>query len=424
MFIGRLGTQDVVVPANQSIIVNSPGPGLAKVYYLQNYSAGNILPVPSLQAILNAQQQTFGPFATAQTVRLEASAGCELEYVVGVQPSLAGLNAQPPINFKNLLDGGDMTVNPFQRNIPGLAAAGVIATAITNAITYFADRYFGIGAATSAILFSKVADLNVPGFNASLKFQRQAANADVNPIKMGQVIETADSVHLQGQPVTLSFWARTGLNYSGGNLSVQLYTGTGTNDTAANMVGGAWAGSATPINAQQALTGVMTRYQFTGVIPANATQVGFLLSLTPTGVAGADDSVYLNGFQLEVGSVATAYERRDAQVELEICQRYAWVTAEPAAGVVVGSGLNTGAANQLIYMATPVQLLKVPTVTVSAGTFKTNQAGVATATAITAGATHTPNAISVNGNSAGTAGQGTLLQGGGGSGYIIASADF
>jgi hypothetical protein len=61
---------------------------------------------------------------------------------------------------------------------------------------------------------------------------------------------------------------------------------------------------------------------------------------------------------------------------------------------------------------------------VAAGTFKTNQAGTATACTITAGATHTPNAISVNGNSAGTAGQGTLLQGGGGSGYILASADF
>jgi hypothetical protein len=63
-------------------------------------------------------------------------------------------------------------------------------------------------------------------------------------------------------------------------------------------------------------------------------------------------------------------------------------------------------------------------VTVSAGTFKTNQAGVATTTTITPGATHTPNAIAINGNSSGTAGQATMLQGGGGSGWILASADF
>jgi hypothetical protein len=69
-------------------------------------------------------------------------------------------------------------------------------------------------------------------------------------------------------------------------------------------------------------------------------------------------------------------------------------------------------------------MLKAPTVTVATGSFKTMQAGVATATTISPGATHAPNAISIIGNSAGTAGQATLLHGGGGSGWIIASADF
>jgi hypothetical protein len=68
--------------------------------------------------------------------------------------------------------------------------------------------------------------------------------------------------------------------------------------------------------------------------------------------------------------------------------------------------------------------LKAPTVIVAAGSFKTMQAGAAASTTIAPGATHTPNAISINGNSAGTTGQATLLQGGGGSGWIIASADF
>jgi hypothetical protein len=66
-----------------------------------------------------------------------------------------------------------------------------------------------------------------------------------------------------------------------------------------------------------------------------------------------------------------------------------------------------------------------PTVTVSAGQFKFNLAGTATAVGSFApGSTHTPNYISVTGNASGTAGQGTLLQGGGGNGFIQASADF
>ena len=128
--------------------------------------------------------------------------------------------------------------------------------------------------------------------------------------------------------------------------------------------------------------------------------------------------------QLEIGASASPFEHIDAQVALEICQRYAWAIPEPAAGVVIGAGANSGASAQVFYLATPVQLLRAPTVTAAAGSFKTNQAGTATATTITPGATHTANAISINGNSAGTVGQATLLQGGGGSGWILVSADF
>ncbi len=64
-------------------------------------------------------------------------------------------------NFRNLIDGGDFSINPFQRNIPGLAAGGVIATSIGATPTYFADRFFAGGSAATpatAILAAAVAD--------------------------------------------------------------------------------------------------------------------------------------------------------------------------------------------------------------------------------------------------------------------------
>ena len=110
---------------------------------------------------------------------------------------------------------------------------------------------------------------------------------------------------------------------------------------------------------------------------------------------------------------------------MEICQRYAWVIAEPAASVIVGSGANTAANTQTWYLATPVQLRAAPTVTRGAGTFIGISSGNLTAAAtITAGTTHTPNAISINGTATGTAGYANLLAGNGGSGWILASADF
>ena len=330
----------------------------------------------------------------------------------------------PFANYRNLIDGGDFSINPFQRNVAGLASGGVIATPIASTPTYFADRFFAVGAASSAILTAAVSDACIPGFNQSLKVSRQSGNSSLAPINLGQVIETFDSLRCQNQTVTFSFWARAGASYSGGALTVQVVGGSGVNQSAASLVAATWTSQASVINAQQTLTSGMTRYQFTGVVPANASQLGVLISFTPSGTAGSDDSIYVNGVQLEIGPSASQFEHLDAQVVLEICQRYAWLVAEPVAGVVVGAGQNTGGSSQLFYMATPVQFLKAPAVTVAAGSFKTNQAGTSTATTITPGATHNVNAISVNGNSSGSAGQATMLQGGGGSGWILASADF
>ena len=328
-------------------------------------------------------------------------------------------------NFKNLFDGGEFTVNPFQRNVPGLASGGILSAAITNTPGYFADRWFAVGgSASSSILMASVADISVPGFSQSLQVYRSSGNANTAAITFGQVLETADCIRCQGQLMTASFWAKQLAGYTGGQVTMTLYSGTGSNQSAASLVAGTWTGQVAVATAAFTPSGGMSRMQITGAVPLNSTQLGFTLSWIPTGTAGANDGLQLNGFQFEHGPSASSYERRDVQVELEICQRYAWLTAEPAAAVVVGVGMNTTTAIQVFYMATPVQLRAAPTVTVAAGTFKTNQASTPTATTITPGTTHTPNAISIAGNSAGTAGQGTMLQGGGGSGWILASADF
>jgi hypothetical protein len=326
------------------------------------------------------------------------------------------MSAPAPAQFRNLIDGGDFTVNPFQR--------GTSFTGITSTVTYTADRFFAVGGASSSISVSQQANTSIPGFSQALQFGRANANTNTANIYLGQVLETADSIRAQGQTVTFSFWAAAGALFSGANLSVQVVSGTGTNQSSANLVAGSWTGASNVINTTQAITSSMTRYQFTGVVPAGCTQLGVLVGYTPVGTAGATDWVQFEGFQLEIDLQASQFEHRDAQVELEICQRYSWYTPEPAAGVVVGSGMNTSSSAQIFYMATPVQLRIAPTVTVSAGTFKTNQSGTATSTTITAGTTHVPNAISINGSSTGTAGQASLLIGGGGSGWILASADF
>ena len=238
----------------------------------------------------------------------------------------------PFANFRNLVDGGDFSINPFQRNIPGLASGGVIATPVAATPTYFADRFFAAGGASSAILMAATPDASVTGFNQSLKVSRQSGNSNTAVINLGQVVETFDSLRCQGQTVTLSFWARAGATFSGGALTVQLIAGNGVNQSAASLIARTWTGLSSVVSAQQGLTSAMTRYQFTGAVPASASQLGVLLSFTPSGTAGVDNSISINGVQLEIGPSASPFEHIDAQVTLEICQRYAWAIPEPGAG--------------------------------------------------------------------------------------------
>jgi hypothetical protein len=282
------------------------------------------------------------------------------------------------------------------------------------------------GNATLGVTVSQQSQTDVVGFNKSLRFGR-GAGTDTAVIDLGQVIETADAIKAQGQQVTLSFWAKAGAQFSAANsaLTVQVISGTGTNQSAANMVAGTWTGQVSLINTTQAITATATRYSLTGTVPAGATQLGVLFAYAPTGTNNATDTVDFYGIQLEIGATASAFEHRDIEVELALAQRFFFQINEPAAGVVVGAGMINGTNSELIFIPLPVQMRAAPTVTVSAGAFKFNIAGTATAVAgFAAGSTHTANYISVVGTTTATSGQGTLLQGGGGAGTIAASADF
>jgi hypothetical protein len=198
-------------------------------------------------------------------------------------PNYLNAQLQPIANFRNLLDGGDFTVNPWQR--------GTSFSAISNTLTYTADRFFAVGGASSSISVSRQAQTDVAGFSKSLRFGR-GAGTDTATINLGQVVETNDSIRAQGQTVALSFWAKAGAQFSGLNsaLNVQLVSGTGTDQSASNLIAGSWTGQANIINTTQAINPAATRYTLTGTVPAGATQLGLLFSYAPTGSNNATDT--------------------------------------------------------------------------------------------------------------------------------------
>jgi hypothetical protein len=238
-------------------------------------------------------------------------------------------NTRPAVGFRNRIINGDMRI--WQR--------GTTISNPTSANFYTADRWGCNRAAdvTGATVSRDISGLS--GFEYSLKLQRTAGNTSTGALSLWYSNESTNTYDLAGSPVTLSFWAKTGANYSGGVLNVVVYSGTGTDERVY-----AYTGATAIVSTSQAITSTWTRYTLTGTVPANSTELGLQISWTPTGTAGADDSVYITGVQLEQGSTATEFERRPIGTELALCQRYYQKR--------VGDSYSTGVSGQAYGTAT------------------------------------------------------------------------
>ena len=248
--------------------------------------------------------------------------------------------------FKNRIINGDFRI--WQRG-----------TTISNPLStnfYTADRWGCNRAAdVSGAVVSRIAS-GLTGFQYALALQRVSGNTSTNAISLWYSAESSDVYDLAGNPVTLSFWAKTGSTYSGGSIGVIIYSGTGTDQRVYN-----YTGLTAVASTNQAITSTWTRYTLTGTVPANATEIGLQFNWVPTGTAGADDAVNFAGIQLEKGGNASEFEVRSTGSELALCQRYFDALVTPASSGVGSSG--TTAAR--FGGRTSVRMRSSPSVTIS-----------------------------------------------------------
>jgi hypothetical protein len=92
---------------------------------------------------------------------------------------------------------------------------------------------------------------------------------------------------------------------------------------------------------------------------AAANFIGATGSVSPMATNGA--TFYLTGVQLEVGTVATPFERRQFGQELALCQRYYQVLTSQ----LVYEGTVNGGANPINNIALPVPMRSSPTVSLT-----------------------------------------------------------
>jgi hypothetical protein len=233
----------------------------------------------------------------------------------------------------------------------------------TSTQPYSADRWESYRAGYAAGM-SVYRPAGPTGITYAARVQRDVGNTSTASMAFGQPIESMNSTRFAGKNVVLSFYARSGANFSSASsvLTARIDSGTGTDQ---NYRAG-FTGSAVVATSGVTLTTSWQRFTISGNVNAAATQVGVQFSYTPVGTAGAADHFEITGVQLEEGLIATPFEQRPVGLELSLCQRY-FVRLNDPAGSGTGTGSTTGGCSRTNF-ALPVQMRAIPTVSMS-GTF-------------------------------------------------------
>ena len=289
------------------------------------------------------------------------------------------------MGFRNRIINGDMRID--QRN----AGASVTPTASV----YTLDRW--LAALTQASKFS--VEQTVTGVAAPVGFTDYLAitSSSAYSVAAGdfflirQYIEGFNFADLawgtaSAQSITLSFWVRSSLTGTfGGSLQNSAenrsypftYTISAANTweqksiTIAGDTSGTWIGSTNGVGLRIALgLGVGSTYNGTAGAWAGADYRGATGATSVVGTSGA--TFYITGVQLEAGTVASPFERRDYGRELMMCQRY----YQKIAGINSLGYALTGTAF-ITSVAFKVTMRASPSVTLSAGT-QYNSAGLNT----------------------------------------------
>lgn len=268
----------------------------------------------------------------------------------------------PGQTWRNKLINGDMEV--WQRGTSIAVAA--------SATAYAADRWYITTGANQASVIARQTGLT-NGSRYCARVQRNSGQTGTGAIVFGQPIPTDILVALRGIKATISASLRSGANWSptSGNITMSLFVGTG----AEAKRGGGFTGETTAAAVTTALgtTSAITLVSATSaaIIPTNAAQGELQFTWTPTGTAGTNDYVEIDEVQIELGSVASPFERVLFAEALMRCQRFYWKTF-PYATTPAQSGGVTGAistkvpialGDPSVYVQFPTRMRTTPTVT-------------------------------------------------------------
>ena len=299
--------------------------------------------------------------------------------------SVTSINSGPLAGSRNRIINGDMRID--QRY------AGVSTTSY-NTFGFVLDRFAigtsGLGTAT----IQRVADAPV-GFSSSLKWTTTGARTPTTSenFYISQPIETLNVEDLSygtasAETTTLSFYVKSSLTGTFG-CSLQAYNSTSAVNPHKSYVFNYTINSA---NTWEYKTQTIPGNTLTTLSPGSAKGLAvgwsmgagsgvqtsilntwgdnFGTSTTATSVISTLNATFqLTGVQLEVGSVATPFERRPYGQELALCQRYYYKVFPGVLGKILATG---GNCDSTIYaystVSFPVTMRTAPSTLEQTGT--------------------------------------------------------
>jgi len=282
------------------------------------------------------------------------------------------------LGFRNRIINGDMRID--QRN-------NGASVAITTSDNYTLDRWQGTASANSRYTIQQNAASVTPpaGFTNYLGATSVSSGTpgSTDAYLISQFVEGLNVADLgwgtaNAQTVTLSFWVRSSLTGAFG--------GTVTNSAQTRAYPFSYTISAANTWEQKTITiagdtsgtwlttnGIGLRLRFSmgmgsSYLGTANTWAGSFVG-APTGstnvIATNGATWYVTGVQLEAGSVATPFERRDYGRELMMCQRY-YQTANYRAAFygATGNAINQTISHPVVMRATPTAaVITAPTYT-------------------------------------------------------------
>jgi hypothetical protein len=344
--------------------------------------------------------------------------------------------------FRNRIINGDMRIG--QRN------AGASVT-INNTASYTLDRWYErcVGGAGSAVITVQRSSTAPTGFtNSKLLTVTTSKSPAVSEQFWGyQAIEGFNLADFglgsaSASTFKLSFWVRSSVtgtysvafqNSAQSRSYVATYTvnvantfeyktvtvtgdttGTWLTDNGVGMYVFFDTGSGSNFNTTAGAWTAGTYYRTSGSVSL---------------ISNSGATFYITGVQLEVGSVATPFERRDYGRELILCQRYYYKTATISAGVISVGVFASTTTNFSAFGSFPVRLRTDPSALETSGSasdYQYNGTNTTICNAVPTFSTRTSKdmyQVNASVSSGLTAGQGSSFVTPTGNGYLAWSAE-